>query len=206
VYGIPIAPALAFVLATTFSPGPNNIMSATLGLMHGYRKTLPFLLGVVGGFSTLLLVCAVASSALLRAVPSIESIMRWVGAAYILWLAWSTWAKRRSFGAASTDQVPPSHGAIGGFALQFVNVKALVFAIMMFTTFLGGVAHQPLAVLASVAFLALLTFSSTSLWALGGTAIRSWLKKPRDQAILAAALSLTLIYVAIELLATNVGN
>jgi cysteine/O-acetylserine efflux protein len=206
VYGIPIVAALAFVVAATFSPGPNNIMSATLGLMQGYRKTLPFLFGIVGGFSTLLLASAAASSALLGAVPAIESIMRWVGATYILWLAWMTWVRRRSFGASTSDEVPPSHGFVGGFALQFVNAKALVFAIMMFTTFLAGIARQPFALAVSVGVLAALTFTSTSLWALGGMAIRLWLKKPRDQAILAAVLALTLVYTAIELVVSGVGR
>jgi hypothetical protein len=46
-----VTAALAFVFAMTFSPGPNNIMSASLGMMHGYQKALRFILGVVCGFA-----------------------------------------------------------------------------------------------------------------------------------------------------------
>ena len=38
-----LIPLISFVVVTTFTPGPNNISSASMGVLHGYRKTLNFL-------------------------------------------------------------------------------------------------------------------------------------------------------------------
>ena len=40
---------ISFVIITTFTPGPNNISSASMGIMYGYKKTLDFLLGIAAG-------------------------------------------------------------------------------------------------------------------------------------------------------------
>jgi cysteine/O-acetylserine efflux protein len=107
--------------------------------------------------------------------------------------------------AAAADEVPPSVGFVGGFGLQFANVKVLVFGVMMYTTFLAGIARQPVLLAASAVVLALAALAATSLWALGGIAIRGWLKRPRDQAILAGVLALTLVYTAFEMVAPTLG-
>jgi cysteine/O-acetylserine efflux protein len=201
VYGIPFAATVAFVLAGTFSPGPNNVMSGSLGVMHGFRKTMPFILGITCGFATVLLGCAAASAVLLKTVPAIEPILRWVGAAYIGWLAWSTWAKREKLGAPTGGDIPRAHGFGGGFLLQFVNVKGLIYGVMMYTTFLAGLAGHLPALAVSAVLLALVALASTSTWALGGVAIRRWLHRPRDRAIVAGFLAVTLVYTAVELVA-----
>ena len=81
----PLAATAAFVLATTFSPGPNNILSGSIAMLRGYRGALPFMVGVFTGFAITMLVCAAAAAVLLDAVPGVEPILKYVGAAYILW-------------------------------------------------------------------------------------------------------------------------
>ncbi len=198
-YQVPLASALAFALAGTFSPGPNNVMSGTLGVMRGYRRTIPFILGITIGFGIVLIACALASSTLLRAVPGVEPFLRWVGAVYICWLALVTWLKRDQLGAAADGDVPRLHGFIGGFVLQFVNVKSVIYGLMMYSTFLAGLSGDALALVASAVFLAVLGFASTTTWALGGMAIRRWLHTARDRAVVAGILALTLASTALEL-------
>lgn len=198
-YEVPVISALAFAIAGTFSPGPNNVMSGTLGIMHGYRRTVPFILGITIGFGVVLVACALASSTLLELVPSLEPILRWVGAVYICWLALITWLKRDRLGAAGDDAAPRAHGFVGSFVLQFVNVKGVVYGLMMYSTFLAGLSGNTAALAASAVVLAGLGFASTTTWALGGVAIRSRLHTPRDRAIVAGILALTLAYTAVEL-------
>jgi cysteine/O-acetylserine efflux protein len=201
-YGIPVAATLAFVLAATFSPGPNNVMSGSLGIMYGFRRTVPFLLGITCGFAIMLLSCAAASTVLLKTVPAVEPVLRWVGAAYLTWLAWSTWAKRGMFDpAAAAGEIPRAHGFVGGIVLQSVNVKGLIYGVVVYTTFLAGLAGRAAALVMSALILALVALAATSTWAVGGIAIRRWLKNPRDRAAVAAVLALTLVYTAFELVA-----
>ena len=199
-FGVPVLATIAFAIAGTFSPGPNNVMSASLGISKGFRRTTPFLAGIACGFVIVMLCCAAASATLLGAIPRLEPVLRWIGTAYILWLAWTSWAKRDSLGAKVDEASPASSGFIGGFLLQFVNVKIFVYGLMMYSTFLAGLTGHAVALAVSAVALALVGVASTTTWAAGGMAIRHWLKTPRDRAIVAGVLALTLVYTAIELL------
>ena len=85
--GIDFIPLVSFVMVTTFTPGPNNISSASMGVLYGYRDTVKYLTGISVGFFFIMLLCAYVSSTLLRLIPSVEPMLRIIGAAYILWLA-----------------------------------------------------------------------------------------------------------------------
>src|SRR5512134_2940622 len=82
-------PLISFVLISTFTPGPSNISSASMGVLHGYKKTLNFLLGLAAGFFIIMLLSGWISAALLRTFPSLETALRYVGAGYILYLAFA---------------------------------------------------------------------------------------------------------------------
>ena len=84
---IEIIPLMSFVVVTTFTPGPNNISSASMGVTYGYKKTFSYLMGISSGFFVVMMACAYLSGALLNLLPSAERYLRWVGACYILWLA-----------------------------------------------------------------------------------------------------------------------
>jgi cysteine/O-acetylserine efflux protein len=191
--------ALTFMISMTFSPGPNNIMSTSLGMMHGYRRTLPFITGVVCGFAIIMLVGAVTATLVLGAVPAIEPFVKYVGAAYILWLAWVTWSHRSDFGAGEATELTRSQGFLGGFALQFANPKAVAYALVMYSTFLAGVTGDVALVLLSAVALAGVAFLATSTWALAGSGIRRWLHTERQRTIAAGILVAALVYTAAEL-------
>lgn len=190
---------LAFVFSVTFSPGPNNIMSATLGMMHGYSKALRFILGVVCGFSVVLLLGAVVATALVEAFPIVQPFLKYAGAIYILWLAWTTWSHRSAFGSGDSDQPARSQGFAAGFALQFANPKGITYALVIYSTFLSGLVHDIPHVLLSSVSLAGVAYLSTSSWALAGAAIRRWLDTDRRRAIAAGVLAAALVYTAVEL-------
>ena len=61
---INLYPFLAYVVVTTFTPGPNNIMAMSNAMHHGYRRTLGFLAGMTAGFFLVMLACGI-----LNAVP-----------------------------------------------------------------------------------------------------------------------------------------
>jgi len=84
--GIDLLPLISFVLITTITPGPNNVSSAAMGVNHGFRKTLHYLLGISIGFFLVMMICAYLATALLTFVPAAERYLRWVGAVYGLML------------------------------------------------------------------------------------------------------------------------
>jgi cysteine/O-acetylserine efflux protein len=101
---IEFIPLVLFALITTFTPGPNNISSASMGVLYGYRDSVKYLTGIRVGFFSIMLLCAYVSSVLLNTIPSVEPILRVIGAAYILWLAIGT--ARASYAFDHTDAAP----------------------------------------------------------------------------------------------------
>ena len=85
----PLSLSLAgFAVTMYITPGPNNVMVTTSAANHGVRATMPHMLGINAGFSLMLvLVCGGLGAALLNA-PSLLRVMRWVGAVWLVWLAW----------------------------------------------------------------------------------------------------------------------
>ena len=66
---IDMIPLISFVIVTTFTPGPNNISSASMGVMYGYKKAFNYLVGIASGFFLVMIACAYLSSALLTFIP-----------------------------------------------------------------------------------------------------------------------------------------
>jgi cysteine/O-acetylserine efflux protein len=186
---------LSFVIVTTFTPGPNNISSASMGVLHGYRKTLPYLLGIATGFALVMWLCGWISSTLMRWMPTFEGALRWVGAAYILWLAIETWRASYQFEEEGQARL----GLVRGLLLQMLNVKAIVYGLTIYTSWPSLVASSPLRQVVSALALAGIAFVATSTWALGGAAIRTQLRQPQVRRWVNASLALLLVYAAVEL-------
>ncbi len=185
----------SFVVITTFTPGPNNISSASMGILYGYKRTLNYLAGIVTGFFLVMLICGWISATLREILPSFENILRVIGAIYILWLAYHTF--KASYAFEENQQV--RLGFAKGFFLQLLNPKGIVYGLTIYSTFLGTRVTGLLSLILSAMVLASVGFSAISTWTLFGASIRAYLNQPRLNQILNTALSLLLVYTAIEL-------
>jgi hypothetical protein len=83
---------VSYVLITTFTPGPNNIMSMSNASRYGFKRSIMFNVGVFLGFFLIMALSALFSVALYGLIPSIKPVMTSIGAAYIMWLAWKTYS------------------------------------------------------------------------------------------------------------------
>lgn len=81
---------LSYAVATAVTPGPNNLMSMSNAGRLGFKRALPFNLGILTGFAVVMLLCTFFCSALSGLIPKIKTPMLIVGAAYMLWLAYKT--------------------------------------------------------------------------------------------------------------------
>ena len=79
---------VGFAVVMYVTPGPNNVMVAASAANHGIRATMPHMFGIACGFSGMLVVvCGGLGSALLG-LPWLLPAFRWVGAAWLMVLAW----------------------------------------------------------------------------------------------------------------------
>jgi cysteine/O-acetylserine efflux protein len=187
---------IPFALITTFTPGPNNLSCASMGINFGIKKTRPYLFGIITGFFLLLLLCGFFSNLLLTTIPSIEPILRWIGATYILYLAYGTFKTSFSFKEKTNQYL---WGFYKGVLLQFLNPKGIIYGLTLYSAFLNPlIGNFFYIVLFSLGF-ALLCFCSILTWTLFGAIINQYLHQAKLRIILNSILSLLLVYTAIKI-------
>ena len=189
-------PLLSYVLISTFTPGPSNISSASVAVLHGYKNTLRYQIGLAAGVFLIMAFTGWISTTLLQYFPLLEPVLRYIGAGYILYLAYVILKASYTF----TDQATQTSGFLQGLMLQVLNPKLIVYAFTVFTAFLAPVTDDAVLVLIAAFLLAIISFGSTSVWAIFGTAIKTYLHNPRLKMIVNILLSLSLAYTAIALI------
>src|SRR6202012_4802181 len=78
---------VVFAAVMFFPPGPNNIMLLSSGLTYGFRRTVPHIAGVAIGFSFMVAAVGFGLGAILFAYPVLQTILKFAGAAYLIYLA-----------------------------------------------------------------------------------------------------------------------
>jgi len=190
-----LIPLFSYVLISTFTPGPSNISSASLSVLHGYKKTLNYQAGLAAGVFGVMFVSGWISTTLLRIFPALEPVLRFAGAGYILYLAYGILKASYTFSEPNVKTL----GFLSGLALQVLNPKLIVYAFTLFSTFLAPISNNlPLLILAA-GLLAAVSFAATSTWAVFGSAINTYLRNPRLKAAVNILLALSLVYAAIVL-------
>lgn len=181
---------VTFAMVGAFTPGPNNMMLMTSGLNYGLRRTLPHILGVGFGYALVIVICGLGLGALFTRYPLLYTLLKYAGAAYLLWLA---------FLIARAGPVEPGEDARGrpltffGAALyQWVNLKGLVVAVSAVTAY-AGVAPYPINIAVLAGIFLLVGLSSAASWALFGTSLRSLLRSPHLVRVFNVAMALALV-------------
>ena len=164
---------IGFALATSVTPGPNNLMLMASGANFGYRRTVPHMLGISLGHMLMIVLVGAGLVGLFELFPVLQTVMKALSIAYLLFLAWKT-----------ANAAPPTEGAVGGkpltflqaAAFQWVNPKAWFMALTAISV------YAPTRDLASVVMVAAIfacsNFPSINIWTLLGVQVRRWLSSP----------------------------
>ena len=158
-----------FTFITAITPGPNNILALTTGGRAGFRGSIPVLAGICGGFFCVMAICGVLSFSFSVLSASFLQIMRYIGSAYLLWLAWKT-AKPK---AGGNSDGRADAGFMTGFVLQFVNVKIMVYGMTAYSAFILPHHDSVAALLAGMCFLTMMGSLGTIVWAVAGASLQS---------------------------------
>ncbi len=117
-----------YSVINAFTPGPGNILALNTVTNYGYKKGRPLFWGIFAGYYVVQVICAVFVFGVSTFLPDMLGIMKYIGAAYILWLAFHI-----AISKPSTDDAEKSASFLKGFLLQFVNVKIYLFGIIALT-------------------------------------------------------------------------
>lgn len=180
---------LLFAAAMVASPGPANMVLVAAGARFGLLASLPFIAGVALGKQLVIWPIGLGLSGATGGMPWLGEALRWISAAYIVWLAWRIAGSSLRPGAAG-DSAPSPPGLAAGLIVHPLNPKAWAMVIAAFASF-APTAAPPLATTATLAigFLAVQALFHP-LWCWGGAALAARIKGQRAERLLMRALGL----------------
>jgi threonine/homoserine/homoserine lactone efflux protein len=189
-----LVPFLSYVFITTFTPGPNNIMSMTNANRDGFKKTLNFDLGVFAGFLVIMLASSYFNLLLFNLIPRVKIFMSIIGSAYIIYLAYKIYTSDITGGDSNNKHI---NSFFTGLMMQFVNPKAILYGLTVISSFIIPYYDTHIELILFSLLLSILAFVSTACWALFGALFQKFLSKYRKAFNI--AMSLLLLYSAIAI-------
>ncbi|MGW5875298.1 leucine efflux protein LeuE [Nocardiopsis terrae] len=159
---------LAGLVLIVLLPGPNSLYVLSVAARGGTRTGYRAAAGVFTGDAVLMLLAAVGAASLLRTTPLLFTVVKYAGAAYLVWMAigmlrsahalWSSrrrWAEEQRAADAAADTAAVSAGAagpgIGGaerpfrraLVVSLFNPKVILFLISFFVQFVDPAYAYP---------------------------------------------------------------
>lgn len=183
----------SFVMSIT--PGPNNVMLTASGANFGFRKTIPHILGVLGGFSLVLFGVCAGLDVVFTRWPELQTVLRWAGAAYLVYLGWRI--LRSGEAEAAQSRKPLTALEAAGF--QFLNPKAWMMTLTAAAMFLPRELGILTASSYMVGIMAVTNLPCITVWALFGSSMRGFLAKPAGRLTFNIVLSLALVVTGIAM-------
>lgn len=184
---------LPYALITGFTPGPNNILAFDTVSRDGWRRGRPMLLGISSGFLCVMVLCAVVCFELARLLPVVTGILKYVGAAYLVWLGLHILLSK-------SGGQPQAKGSSfwTGFLLQFANVKIILYALTVYSGYVLPVSQSLWVLLTAALFNTAAGLCGTFAWAFAGGVLQRFIAKHRTA--FNAAMAAALFWCAVTLL------
>lgn len=175
--------------AASWTPGPNNSMLASPGATYGVRATIPHALGVSLGFPVMIFLVGLGFGEIFRQSPALQQIMRYAGAAMLIWIAWKI-ATAEPPGKSEKTTRPLRF--LEAAAFQWVNPKGWLAATAITTQFVTADRQIQTALIVAGVFI-FGGLSSTLAWAGFGRVIGSFLRTPFRLKVFNISMALMLI-------------
>ena len=203
---LPLETALSFfgiAVLLSLSPGPDNVFVMTLSALRGVRAGLWVVLGLCSGLIVHTLAVAFGVAALLAASSTAFTVLKLLGAAYLLYLAWGAWnAPAMTADSPVPPPMTPLQAWMRGVLMNLSNPKVVLFFLAFLPQFAdpkhGSVALQTVWLGLLFILAAWLTFSALAM--LAGSAGQRLRESAQAQRWLNRGASLVFAGMAIKLL------
>ena len=120
-----------FMLGTSCSPGPNNIVASYSGFNFGVVKTFPHMLGVIFGFTTMVCVLNFGLINVFKIYPLLQEILKVSGSLFLIYLAYKI-----AFSKNQTENKKENPVKFfDTFFFQFLNPKGVIVGIIIVSTY-----------------------------------------------------------------------
>ncbi len=165
---------VVFCFVSSITPGPNNLMLMTSGVNFGVRRTLPHALGVSLGFTLMVALVGLGLAGLFARLPVLLTAMKWLGAAYMVWLAVKL-ARAAPVKAGAAVGRPLTF--LQAAAFQWINPKAWIMGLTACATYTSPDDYTRTVLLVAAMF-GFVGLPAISCWVLFGTGLRRALQRP----------------------------
>ena len=159
-----------FWFVTAYTPGPNNVIASYSGFNFGITKTIPLILGVTLGFTSLIFFLTIGLINVFKLFPILQDILKYLGTLFLTYLAYKI-----SFSKSSKEEEKKNPVTFfDTYFFQFLNPKGVLFGIIIVSTYLE-LGENYLSYAIQIVLLAFI-FSSTSitLWTFIGKFLRKF--------------------------------
>ncbi|HEY3683319.1 MAG TPA: LysE family translocator [Streptosporangiaceae bacterium] len=198
----------AMAVAIILIPGPSVLFVVGRALAHGRRTAL---FGVVGnelGAVALTIAVALGVGAVVERSVLVFTVLKFAGAAYIIYLGVQAFRRRHAFRDVTTEVA----GALGGgralwqgFVVGVTNPKTIVFFAAVLPQFVDrSLGHVPVQMMIFGAIFALIALCCDSVWGLTAAGARAWLtRSPRRLAAVGGTGGLMMIGLGVAVAVTG---
>lgn len=181
---------LLYCVINAFTPGPGNILALNTVNSYGWERGKPLFLGIFAGYYVVQIICALFVYGIGAFLPNALRILKYIGAAYILWLAIHV-----AISKPADDGHSEEASFWKGFMLQFVNVKIYMFGITALTGYITDYSTALTALIGFELLIATIGTIATCTWiGLGILIRRFYLQNYRVINIILALTLLECIY------------
>ena len=184
---------LLYLAVSAFTPGPNNLMCMYLGATYGLKGSRKFITASMASVFIKALLCGLLNVALASVIPAVVPVLKWVGAAYMLYLAWTMLKSGMKGGQVGEKKGESTYSA--GILLQILNMKSWVSALSLFSVYVVPYTTQLSAIVAGSGIMLVLLIMASLSWCLFGRAIKNVYN--RYKLPLSILMALSLVYCAV---------
>ena len=166
---------ILFGIVASLSPGPNNIMTSYTAFNFGLRKTIPTMLGVIIGWTILVIILLISSSIAFQKFEELQVIIKILGSIYLLVIAYKiSFIKPRERKISARPIT-----FLNTFFFQFVNPKSIIIALTAISMFVDSQNNfiEDSIVLTVVFFI--MAVGSQAAWCLMGKYLRKFATSDR---------------------------
>jgi len=187
-----------FIMYAT--PGPNNSILTASGIKFGFIRSIPNVLGIPTGHGLQLALVCFGLGSLFIKYPILFDVLRYVGSAYILYLAYKMFGSLNI--SKSEDRSRPLN-YYEAILFQFVNPKAWVICSTAVTLYYPKNENILVGTLFMVVMSTIVNIPSISIWAYGGSIIRQYLGNEKLKKTIELLLAIMLIGTAVSVFFYN---